>query len=159
MEPFTIITSLSKSEYKSWLLHTNTRRPFAILQHILGPAMIVFSFYMYYITNGSISFPWPTLLVGLFFIFIPYFFTWLGALKFYNTALAQENTYVFSEEHVTVNSSTATATMTWDHFIKWKEYKNIMILYVSKNVAHLIKTESMTPEQIDFIRSKIPAKK
>jgi hypothetical protein len=64
-----------------------------------------------------------------------------------------ESEYVIGEENIHIKNAVANASVQWEAFIKFGDTKSLFLIYVSKNLAHIIpKRTFQSPDQMDAFR-------
>ena len=60
-----------------------------------------------------------------------------------------------SESGIQVENSMSRATRTWDMFTKWKENKNVLMIYISDAAFIMLPARLLTQEVITFVREQL----
>ena len=74
-------------------------------------------------------------------------------------SLQSLHSYTAMDEEVFIKSPTSEEKLPWDHFTKWKEGKNLFVLYLSDVMFHIIPKRSFAaPEEIIQFRQLLQTK-
>ena len=75
-----------------------------------------------------------------------------------STVLKGSMRYVFGEEKISFQGDGIEGNYDWNKIIKYSEMKHFLLLYFSAQQITFIKTDTLTAEQLNFIKSKIQTK-
>jgi hypothetical protein len=151
MENFTITTRLKTKEYAKVILIALYRKPGFIIAAIFG---------FYFMTAGLLHYyentPYFKIILGIFLLLSPFIITLIAVKQFKsNENLHNDILYTFEDKLYRVHTLTVKAEFAWAHIIKLKEISNFIILYHSKKTGNFIDKTALTPDQLEFIKSKI----
>ena len=160
MESFSITTILTEKEYSQVMFLGLYRKPGFIAAGILGFYFLVtialdyFKVIAYYSDT-----PYIEIFLGLFLLLFPSLIVLASVRQFRsNPSFQHEMTFTFSEEGYAVQGLNFKGEFQWAHIIKRKEIKNFLILYHNKRAGNFIDKTKLTPEQQQFIKSKVQGK-
>jgi len=80
----------------------------------------------------------------------------LVGIKFYNSSKAMrlEKQYIFDDTRISYKTEGAEGSVEWKFITKYKTVKHFILLYMASRQAIFIKSDGLTPEEINFIKSK-----
>jgi hypothetical protein len=157
MEPFTITTHLSRSEFSSLIFWKYIKRPVTIIFSIMGMITFLLAALDF---AGIIDIypdqPWLELFIGLTVMLLP-FLASLRARKQYDSLkrLHSDINYTFSEDRILVKGDEFESSYSWNTLRKFEERPGYVLLYHSKISAEIIHRKSLTEDQVIYIKSKI----
>lgn len=159
MEPFTTTTLLTKKDYTKYLYKTLYKKPYYISATMLGIYFLatgIADAFANKFNGGVFS---MELLAGFFCLLIPTVNILIARKNtFANPAIQKPITYQFSDAGIVIKGDTFDGNFTWPHIINLKEEGGFLLLFVNRKTANFIKTDGLTAEQIDFIKSKVVKK-
>jgi hypothetical protein len=160
MDDFTIITRFTKSDYTRFLYREIYKKPLIILATLVGLYLFVTSVLSYFqIENPYTKDPFFDLVLGIIILLGPTIMVFIAAKGYMsNPSLQHDVEYTFNNDGVNVQGLTFKSELMWAHIIKLKETKKFLILLSSKRLGNFIDKSKLTPEQIQFIKSKVPVK-
>lgn len=154
---FSITNKLDQKLYFKNILITFYKKPALIIATIIG--LIIF--YPIFLDLAGIkkyssSIYYFELTGSLFILFAPL----LATIYSYNSikqnkALNQTIQYTFDKESLLMTGETFTNKLNWNHFTKYKEFRDFIVLYISKGRGIFIEKKQLTPPQILFIKTMI----
>jgi hypothetical protein len=160
MEDFTITTRTTTKEYAKLMITGLYKKPGFILTTLGGLFFLITAVLNYlkiidYYTNS----PSSEFLFGLLFLFAPILITLIAVRQFKsNPNFKNGIRYTFSEKKMIVEGKTFKSECLWAHIIKQKETGKFLTLYHTKRFGYFIDKTKLTPEQLQFIRSKVGQK-
>jgi len=92
-------------------------------------------------------------LAGLFFLFLRWFQIWFAARR----AILRPVEWRFSDEGIHVETPVASADIRWEAFIKFREDRKVLLLYVQKGQAQFIPKRVLNEPQLAELRELIMA--
>ena len=160
MEPFTISTLMTKKEYGNFFYKELYRKPGTIIATLAGLCILLIAELEF---AGSLNYngtPWLDLGLGIFILLGPSLVVFVSVKRFAsNPSYCDDISYTFGEDGIIMNAKTFDATLKWEHIIKIKQTKKFLLLFAAAKMAYFIKTDRLTNEQIEFIKSKVVTKK
>ena len=161
MEDFSVTMHMSAKEYSKVMYVGLYKKPTYIIATLLGVYFIatvvlnqlnIISYYS--------GFPYLELFAGLFALLFPTMIIRM-ALKHLrsNPSFNHDLTYTIGENGIIIQGLTFKGEFTWEHILKRQEIGKFLILNHNKKMGNFIDKTKLTDEQLQFIRSKVPAKK
>ena len=153
MEPFTASTLLTREDFTRCMLRQTYRKPYTIILTVAGVGIIILNLVSNYYRH---SFNLFSLLPGFFILLLPALQVYVARKTTFNKpALQFPVDYTFSDDGIRIKGMTFESSFAWLHILKVTDDPDFLLLYTTKSVAYFIKRDSVTPQQIDFIRSKV----
>lgn len=92
-------------------------------------------------------------------LFMPFYLVWYADQQ-YNTSTILKGSlrFVFDDEKISFQGDGIEGAYDWNKIIKYAEMKHFLLLYFSARQISFLKTNGLTEEQLNFIKSKIKAK-
>lgn len=155
MDSFTITTLMTRKDYTNYMIHEIYRKPYYLILTSIGIILIA----MMVLQKAHVAnfhFGIEMLFYGFVLLGIP-LVNILMARKIYSSSesLNNEIKFTFREEGIAVRAATYEGFLRWEDIMKSKEVGGFLLLYSSKKSANFIRKDSLSKEQIDFIKSKI----
>jgi len=72
-----------------------------------------------------------------------------------NLTLQRSFKFVFDDEKISYFAEGDQGQLNWEYVIKYSCINNFLLIYISNVSAYLIKTDELSDEQLNFIKSKI----
>ena len=155
MEPFTVTTLITKKDYRNFFYGALYRKPYTVIVTLLGISIILVAYLEFSGRFYYMGLPWLDLGLGLFLILTPTLTVVMAVKRFASSPdLCNNISYTFGEDNIITRARTCDATLTWEHIIKVKETKQLLLLFSAKKAAYFIKKDQLTSAQIAFIKSK-----
>jgi hypothetical protein len=158
MESFTVSTLLTKEDYTKCLLRQTYKKPATIIVGLIGLAFVAFNIVLFTLfPSPGDAYPNPApAIFGLFIIASPFLQVIIARKNtFKNPALQFPVEYNFTDDGLNIKGISFQASFAWMHIASVKEDNDFLLLFSNKTVAYFIKKNSLTNEQIDFIKSKV----
>lgn len=160
MENFSITSRLTTKEYVKIMFIGLYKKPGYILATIFGLYFIITVILDYFgIVNLYTETPYLEIFYGIFLLLSPTLIVLISVRQFLsNPSFANDITYSFSEDGMTVQGLTFKGEFVWSHIIKQKEISNFLILYHTKKAGNFIDKTKLTLDQLQFIKTKVGSK-
>lgn len=162
MEPFSVYTLLTKSDYRKYLYSVMYKRLSYLLISVCGLLLVVSEalqyFQIYSIYDNSFSLPY--FLLGCLFLIYPSIIVLIMYRQFVsNPKLQHPIQYTFSEESILVKGTSFESKLDWSYITKYKEWSGYLLLYTNNKTAFFIKENLLNVEEKAFIKQKLNIKK
>ncbi|HEX5151727.1 MAG TPA: YcxB family protein [Parafilimonas sp.] len=160
MDDFTVTTKMTPKEYSRVMLTGLYKKTGFIIATIVGLIFLATSILNYFnVINYTTNTPGSDFLFGLLFLFSPILMTLIAVGQFKsNPNLQHEIRYTFNDNKMIVEGETFKGEFLWTHIIKQKEIGKFLVLYHSKRMGNFVDKTKLTPEQLQFIKSKVGQK-
>jgi hypothetical protein len=157
MQDFTITTKMRKMQYARVMFFGLYKSIGIIIATIFALFLLATSILNHFkITDYHTYNPATDFVLGLLFLLSPALITLAAVRQFTsNPSFLQGIKYTFSENEMKVEGKTFKGEFLWAHIIKQKEKGKYLILYHSKRMGNYIDKTKLTPEQLQFIKSKV----
>lgn len=160
MEPFSITTRLSVKDHAKVMLIGLYKKPSFIVIALFGfyfDALLLLDYLGYIIyetTNWYLD-----LFYGIFFPLFPLLITIMVVIQGNsNETLRSAMKYTFDENGMTAEGANCKSEYLWPYFIKKREINHFILLYHTQKFGSYIDKRMLTPEQLEFIKSRIKKK-
>jgi hypothetical protein len=160
MNDFSITTKLTTKEYTKVMFMGLYKKPGFILATLLGIyyATTIILDYLNVI-NWYADTPTFEIVCGAFLLLAPSLIVLIAVRQFTsNPSFQNDIIYTFNNNGVACKGLTFKSEFLWAHIIKQKELDKYLILYHNKKFGNFIDKTKLTPEQLDFIKSKVRQK-
>jgi len=151
-------TFLTLEEYKKLSLRITFKKPFAKLLVFAAPfSLIVLCLYWFgVITTLDESLQALFLFFVLLGIFIPVSVVNAPA-KLYasNKMFHQSRLFVFDDEKIYYKLKGAEGSIAWEYVNRIEQVDGFLLIYTSDRYAFIVKTDKLSLEQINFIKSHV----
>jgi hypothetical protein len=145
MEPFSVSFSISKNDYVKVILNKSYRKPFMIVFTVLGFYFFIRTIAILLNLNRSTGSEQERVFQGIWGIttFVSPILTYRWAAKNYAAAkvLHVPNTFTFSDEGVSSDSSLTNGLIKWEGIVKRQEIGDYLLLYTDRVVAMFLKKD------------------
>jgi hypothetical protein len=160
MEDFQITTRLTEKEYIKIMFIGLYKKPVFILATLIGLVLFTQIILYYFFDIGFYSeTPWFEIIAGAFLLLFPSVIVFISVKQLKSNPSFQDDiNYTFGENEVVVQGLTFKGEYAWAHIIKQKEIGKFLVLYHSKRFGNFIDKTKLTPEQLQFIKSKVKTK-
>ena len=157
MEPFTIQVKFSLGQYITLILTRFVRRPFFIVVVIIMAMYLLLGVVAQspdYFDKSMLVFPL------IYFVALPALMAFSAARIYKKSPALQHGiTYTFSEENINASTDGSRGIVEWRNIFKRQEIRGYLYLYPSRTNMYIIPLQSLTPAQLDWVKSKVPQKK
>lgn len=163
-QPYTMVVEvenlISQKEVRRVAINVFYKKPSSLIILCAGILCLILA------CTGFVTFKKEDLVRDCFILFfivlnlIMPFFLVRGADQQYNSSviLKAPIRYIFDEDKIAYQGNSIEGSYNWDIITRYSEMKNLLLLYFSAQQITFIKTDSLTEEQLNFIKSKIKAK-
>lgn len=160
MDAFSITTTLTKNDYTKFFYRETYKKPATIIAALAGVYLMLSSIINIRQAGTDNYLDFLEAVLGFFVLLVPT----LAALTarrnaFSNPASGHPVTYTFSENSIHIKTFTTEVTATWQSYIKVKESSDFILLYNNKKLANFVKKDTLSAEQVAFIKSKVGKQK
>lgn len=160
MEAFTITSRMTRKTYAGFLYGAIYKKPLMIVATLLGLYLLVtVALYYSHVSNYYSETPVFETVAGIFILSGPTLIVLMAMRgQFSNPSMQHDISYTFSVDGVLVKGLTFKSEYSWEHIIRLKETKHFLILYHSKKLANFADKAKLTPEQLQFVKSRVRKK-
>jgi len=160
MEEFSITTRMTAKEYAKLMLTGIYKKPKYVIGNIFGLYFIITIILDHMgIINWYDETPKLEICLGIILLLLPLLVVIAALRQFKSNANSQSDIVIsFNNSGFTVKGLTCKSEYTWTHIRQIKEIGGFLILCQSKNAGNFIDKKKLSPEQVNFIKSKIQAK-
>ncbi|HVX50115.1 MAG TPA: YcxB family protein [Chitinophagaceae bacterium] len=156
MQPCTVSSLLTKQEYTRSLFRQIYRNPYYIIITILG--VVIAGLKIAILILGG-EYDGVNISLGLFLILVPLLAGYITRRAALNNQWFQFSIdYTFSDDGIRIKGLTFESSIAWLHVVKIKDDNEFLLLHTSKTAGYLIKKDTLTQAQIDYIKSKVKNK-
>lgn len=160
MGSFKVSTQLSQTEYCKLFLRLSYRQRLYQIITMMGILLLILSIVRFFVE--SIISEKVQLFLFAFSIYGLVLFPiliWVRARKIYRSNLGLQGPieYNFTDQGLTLDASGNRSTFAWSDFGKTVKTSAFLLLFGYNRAAYFLKLKDLTPDEIDFIQSKVAA--